>query len=133
MLNLCRQPSTLISLVDVANGKRQLIHALSDSDITWQVGFHKGKDQLARLGPKECNEKGNTCRTLFWLMKRVHRAGKVFVLDSTFCVLKVIVELKKCGVFVHAVVKKIRYWSKYAPGEKIESRLDHLISEMNGQ
>ena len=36
-----------------------------------------------------------------------------------FLCLKAIDELKKCGVFVHALIKKRSYWLKYIPGEKI--------------
>ena len=43
----------------------------------------------------------------------------VFVLDSGFCVLQAIVELKKRGVFAHALIKKRRYWPKHVPGEQI--------------
>ena len=41
------------------------------------------------------------------------------MLDSGFCVLQAIVELKKCGVFTHALIKKRRYWPKHVPGEQI--------------
>ena len=35
------------------------------------------------------------------------------MLDSGFCALKCIVELKKRGVYVAALIKKRRYWPKY--------------------
>ena len=41
------------------------------------------------------------------------------MLDSGFCVLKAIVELKKKGVFAASLIKKRRYWSKIIPGEEI--------------
>ena len=41
------------------------------------------------------------------------------MLDSGFCVLQAIVELKKRGVFAHALIKKRRYWLKHVPGEQI--------------
>ena len=47
------------------------------------------------------------------------QTGKVFVLDSGFCVLYALVQLKQCGVFAHALIKKRRYWPKYIPGDSI--------------
>jgi hypothetical protein len=44
----------------------------------------------------------------------------VVILDSGFCVLQCLVELKKIGVFASAVIKKRRYWPKYVPGEQID-------------
>ena len=41
------------------------------------------------------------------------------MLDSGFCVLQAIVELKKRGVFAHALIKKRRYWPNHVPGEQI--------------
>jgi hypothetical protein len=46
-------------------------------------------------------------------------SGKVVILDSGFCVLQALVELRKVGVFASAVVKKRRYWPKYIKGEDI--------------
>ena len=42
------------------------------------------------------------------------------VLDSGFCVLQALVEIKKCGVYAHALIKKRQYWPKYVPGEAIK-------------
>ena len=47
------------------------------------------------------------------------QTGKVFVLDSGFCVLDALVQLKQCGIFTHALIKKRRYWLKYIPGDSI--------------
>ena len=44
---------------------------------------------------------------------------KVFVLDSGFCVLDALVQLKQCGVFADALIKKRCYWSKYIPRDSI--------------
>ena len=53
------------------------------------------------------------------LTKPVHGTGKLFVLDSGFCVLQALVELAKVGVFAHALVKKRQYWPKHVPGDEI--------------
>ena len=47
------------------------------------------------------------------------QTGKVFVLDSGLCVLDALVQLKQCGVFAHALIKKRHYWPKYIPGDSI--------------
>ena len=43
------------------------------------------------------------------------------MLDSGFCVLKGIAELKKKGVFAAALIKKRRYWPKFIDGDAIAS------------
>ena len=52
-------------------------------------------------------------------MKPVWGSGKIFILDSRFCVLKAIIDLKKKGVFAAALIKKQCYWPKYIPGDAI--------------
>ena len=89
------------------------------SDIIWQVDLREGKDHLAHLGKKEFNELGSTVGTLFRLSKPVHGTGKIFVLESGFCVLQGLIELKKRGSFAHALIKKRRYWPKHIPGDDI--------------
>ena len=42
------------------------------------------------------------------------------MLDSGFCVLQGLIELRKRGVFGHAVIKKRRYWPKYIKGDEID-------------
>ena len=59
--------------------------------------------------------------TLLHLTEPVWGSGRVFVLDSGFCVLQAIVELWKKGVFKVALIKKHHYWPKYIPGDNIIS------------
>ena len=89
------------------------------SDIIWQVDLREGKDHPAHLGKKEFDELGSTVGTLLRLSKPVHGTGKIFVLDSGFCVLQGLIELKKRGCFAHALIKKRRYWPKHIPGDEI--------------
>ena len=51
--------------------------------------------------------------------------GRYIVLDSGFCVLKAIVELKRNGLFGCALIKKRRYWPTGVPGEA----MDRFMSE----
>ena len=64
----------------------------SESDIIWSLDLHEGKDRPTNLGPKEFDDLGKTTGLLLQLTKPVWSTGKVFVLDSGFCVLKAIVE-----------------------------------------
>ena len=57
--------------------------------------------------------------TLLHLTKPVWGTGKLVVLDSGFCVLQGLVELKKKGVYAHALIKKRRYWLNHVPGDDI--------------
>ena len=47
--------------------------------------------------------------------------GKVVILDSGFCVLQGILELRKKGVYVGALIKKRRYWPRHMPGDSIDA------------
>ena len=63
---------------------------------------------------------GKTASLLLHLTKPIWGSLKVVVLDSGFCVLKGIVELRKKGIFAAALVKKRRYWPKFVKGEDIK-------------
>ena len=89
------------------------------SNIIWQVDLHEGKDHPAHLGKKEFDDLGSTIGTLLCLSKPVHGTGKIFVLDSGFCVLQGLIELKKMGCFAHALIKKQRYWLKHILGDEV--------------
>ena len=64
---------------------------------------------------------GKTVGTLLCLTEPVWGSGRVFVLDSAFCVLQAIVELWKKVVFTVALIKKHCYWPKYIPSNNIIS------------
>jgi len=49
----------------------------------------------------------------------------VVILDSGFCVLRAIIELKKRGVFASALIKKRRYWPKYVDGDHINDYFEN--------
>jgi hypothetical protein len=52
--------------------------------------------------------------------------GRYVILDSGYCVLKSLVELKKIGIFACAVIKKHRYWPAFVPGEAINRQFENL-------
>ena len=68
----------------------------------------EGKDAPKELRNEKCNTNkfGNTCGLLLYLCMSLYFTGKIVVLDSGFCVLMALIELKKLGVFAHAVIKK---------------------------
>ena len=88
------------------------------TNVIWQLEIREGKDQPRKL-PKEHDNKGITVGTLLRLTKPIHGSGKLVVLDSGFCVLQGLVELKRLGVFAHALIKKRRYWPKHVKGDDI--------------
>ena len=61
---------------------------------------------------------------LLCILQPIFTKGYVVVLDSGFCVLMGIVELKKRGVYASALIKKCRYWPKYIKGDDIKSHFD---------
>ena len=48
----------------------------------------------------------------------------VVILDSGFCVLRAIIELKKRRVFASALIKKRKYWPKYIHGDSIDAHFN---------
>ena len=73
---------------------------------------------------------GATVGMLLRLTRPVHGCGKVFVLDSGFCMLKALAELKKKGVFAHELIKKCHYWPRHVPGDDI---IMHFTNEEVGK
>ena len=76
------------------------------SNIIWRVDLREGKDRPRHLGEKEHDNKGRTIGTLLHLTEPVWGTGKIVVLDSGFCVLQGLIELKKKEVYAHALIKK---------------------------
>ena len=63
----------------------------------------EGKDSLIKV---VCNLTKGTTGLLLCLTKTLFNSSKVVVLDSGFCVLQSLIELKKVGVYAAAVIKK---------------------------
>ena len=49
--------------------------------------------------------------------------GRYAIIDSGFCVLKGLIQLRKKGVFAFAVIKNRIYWPSMVPGKETE---DHF-------
>ena len=61
---------------------------------------------------------------LLQILEPIFGRRSIVVLDSGFCVLKDIVELKKRGVYASALTRKRCYWPKYIKGDDIKSHFD---------
>jgi Transposase IS4 len=90
------------------------------SGLLFRLELVEGKDSPPERDAPEHQDKGKTVGLLLRLTKELWGTGKVVVLDSGFCVLKALCELRKVGVFAAAVIKKRRYWPKHKPGEVIK-------------
>jgi Transposase IS4 len=92
--------------------------------ILFAVELVEGKDHPKERPPEDFENLGKTVGLLLRLTKKLWSTAKVVVLDSGFCVLKGIIELRKRGVFAAALIKKRRYWPKYIAGEEIKMHFD---------
>ena len=68
---------------------------------------------------------GKTVGLLLRLTRLLWSTSKIVVLDSGFCVLRGIVELRKKGVFASALIKNRRYWPKYIRGDDIKQHFEN--------
>ena len=97
------------------------------SGVLYQMELVEGKDAPPERGDPEHNNMGKTVGLLLRLTKPISGTGKLVILDSGFCVLKAIIELRKVGVFASAVIKKRKYWPKGIPGDKIKEHFENCI------
>ena len=83
------------------------------SGIMFGIEMVEGKDRPKEIPPDPTNEKGNTIGLLLRLCSSIYNSGRVVILDSGFCVLQGLVELRRLGVYASAVIKKRRYWPRH--------------------
>ena len=93
------------------------------SGILWQMELVEGKDSPSEIIPK-FNNQGKAVGLLLRVLEPIFGKGMVIILNSGFCVLKGIVELKKRGVYASALIKKRKYWPKYIKGDVIKQHFD---------
>ena len=91
------------------------------SGLLFAVEMVEGKDRPSELESDPRTKK--TTNLLLRLCKKLFGTGKVVILDSGFCVLQALIELRKVGVFAGALIKKRRFWPKHVPGDMID---DHF-------
>lgn len=94
------------------------------SGIMFGVELVEGKD-APKERPFKFEDLGKTVSLLLRLTEPLWGTAKMVVLDSGFCVLKGIIELKKRGVYAAALIKKRRYWPKYIKGDEIKQHFNN--------
>ena len=94
------------------------------SEIMYAIELVEGKDEPEERKNKKFSGDGKTAGLLLRLCEGIFGTGKVVVLDSGFCVLQALVELKKMGVYASALVKKRQYWPKYVDGDAIAAHFE---------
>ena len=92
------------------------------SGILWQMELIEDKDSPSEIVPK-FNNQGKTVGLLLHVLEPIFARGNVVILDSGFCVLKWIVELKKWRVYASTLIKKRKYWPKYIKADAIKQHL----------
>ena len=94
------------------------------SGIMWGIDLVEGKDRPRALGQQEFDNMGSTVGLLLWMLAPIFYKGYVVILDSGFCVLKALIELRKKGVFASALIKNRRYWPKFIRVDDIKAHFD---------
>ena len=99
------------------------------SGIMWGTEMVEGKDHPQQLGRPEHDNLGSTIGLLLRILTPIFFKGFIVILDSGFCILKGIIELRKKGVFASALIKKRRYWPRFIHGDEIK---DHFSNKQVG-
>ena len=89
----------------------------------WGIGLVEGNDRPPQLGIQQYNNLA--VGLLLCMLSPIYHKGFVVILNSGFCVLKGIIELRKKGVFASALIKKRRYWPEYIKGDDIKAHFDN--------
>lgn len=89
------------------------------SGVLFRMELVEGKDEPVERPAKAYSDKGKTVGLLLRLTESIWGSGRIVILDSGFCVLKGLIELRKRGVYASALIKKRRYWPKYVDGDAI--------------
>jgi len=102
--------------------------ACGETEIIFRVDLVEGKDQPPEK-PKEFSmQYTKTVATVLCLAKPLFGTGTVIIMDSGFCVLKVIVALLSFGVYLSALIKKRHYWPKDVPGDDIAEHFNDKVA-----
>ena len=96
------------------------------SGILWQLELVEGKDAPSTIIPK-FNNQGKMVGLLLQMLEPIFERGNVVVLNSGFCVLKGIVELKRHSVCAFPLMKKQKYWPKHIKGELIKEHFNNKL------
>ena len=97
------------------------------SGVMFAVELVEGKDRPKEIDPpkySDVTKKGSTTSLLLRLCESIFHIGMVVILDSGFCVLRALIELKKRGVFASALIKKRKYWPAFIKGDDINKHFE---------
>ena len=89
------------------------------SGILWQMELVEAKDSPSEIIPK-FNNQGKTVGLLLRVLEPIFGKGMVAILDSGFCVLKGIVQLKKRGVYASALSRRGNNGQNTSKGDVIK-------------
>ena len=90
------------------------------TSILWRSQIVEGKDRTTELGKNKWEDLGKTVCFMLRMCEPIFSTGKCDVIDSGFCVSKVITDLLEFGVYVDELIKKRKYWPKGIPGDAID-------------
>jgi hypothetical protein len=93
------------------------------SNIMFVIELVEGKDAPPQM-TKQFSQHGKTAGLLLRMLQSYFHTARYIVLDSGFCVLKGIIELRKNGLFGCALIKKRRYWPAGVPGDAMQQFFD---------
>ena len=98
-----------------------------NTGIMFAMEIVEGKDAPRSRQYQEFDDLGGkTVGLLLRLSKSIWKSARIIILDSGFCVLKGIIELRKKGLYASALIKKCRFWPKYIRGEEIKTHFESL-------
>ena len=63
---------------------------------------------------------------LLRMMRSNFSTGRYVILDSGFCVLKELIQLRKKAILACDVIKKRRYWISMVPGKDMEDNFGDM-------
>ena len=93
--------------------------------IMWGIDLVEGTDHPQQLGIQQYNNLSSPVGLLLRMLSPIYHKGFIVILNSGFCVLKGIIELRKKGVFASALIKMWQYWSKYIKGDDIKAHFEN--------
>ena len=103
------------------------------SSILFVVDFVEGKAYPQQSSPLDFEDLGGNTMGLFWrIIKSYFATGRYVILDSGFCVLKGLIQLRKEGISTCAVIKKRRYWPSMVPGKDMNENFVGVEVEETG-
>ena len=96
----------------------------AESGVMFSVEMVESTDRPRELGPQEFLSYGKTAGMMLRMLKSYFGAGKYVILDSGFCVLKAIIEMKRHEICSCALIKKTRFWRTGVPGNAMDEHME---------